>query len=131
MCQKRTNERLYPEKLPMKKRQRGHFAAVSFEKREKREKRECVSRVRSDFCFLLLTGYILPRNYDQNIGMMFLNYEFDFEIVNIPVPLTSHEPLLHCLAVVVVGGEKVQLCGGNVPLGTVHCGLGLQELALG
>ena len=71
-------------KLRIKKRQRYGFAAVSFEKRDKREKRECVSRVRSDLCFRLLTGDIVPWNYDQNIGIMFLNYEFDFKIVNIP-----------------------------------------------
>ena len=96
-------------KLRIKKRQRYGFAAVPFEKREKREKRECVSRVRSDFCFLLLTGDILPWNYDQNI----------------PWILTTHEPLLHSLAVVVVSGKQIQLGGGNVPLGAVHGGLGL------
>ena len=112
-------------KLRIKKRQRYGFAAVPFEKREKREKRECVSRVRSDFCFLLLTGDILPWNYDQNIGIMFLNYEFDFKIVNIPWILTTHEPLIHSLTVVVVSGKQIQLGGGNVPLGAVHGGLGL------
>ena len=63
--------------------------------------------------------------------MMFLNYEFDCEIVNIPRALTTHQALLHRQAVVVISGEEVQLGGGNVPLGAVHGGLGLQELSLG
>lgn len=61
--------------------QKGKGSGVTrcpFLKREKRERKESVvSIVRSD-CFLLLTGNMIRENCDQNIGMMFPNYEFDF-----------------------------------------------------